>query len=111
MKEINNSSDFILTLTITDADNVPIPYTEVDWEAQYYTTGGNVYKVGCTNGLLSSNCEIVGTSVNIYVNKFNWGRGGIVRRKIHVSFPDERFSDGRMDVFVKEQPTDFSIVL
>lgn len=110
MKEASNGSDFIIITSIKDEDGVPIPYLEVDWELQYYTFPGVVYKASCKDGILSSNCSIVDGKIEIYVNKFSWGRAGTIRRKVQVSFSDSRFMDGRFDYNSPESLTEIKIV-
>jgi hypothetical protein len=108
--EVNNRDDFTIKLTIKDQDGVIIPYTEIDWEAHYYTIPANIFKVECKNGALSSNCEIIDGTVNIYVDNFNWGRSGPLKRKVFVSFPNPSFPDGKVDVSTKEQITAITII-
>ena len=110
MKEVSNGSDFIIRTSIKGDDGLPIPYLEVDWEINYYTFPGVVYKASCKDGILSSNCSVVDQKIEISVNKFSWGRTGPVKWKVHVSFIDQRFMDGRVDVTTPESLTEFKIV-
>lgn len=108
--EVNNRDDFKIKLIIKDQDGVVIPYTEIDWEAHYYTVPNIIMKVGCKNGIMSPNCEIIDETVNIYVDNFNWGRTGVLKRKVYVSFPDQDFPDGKVDVSTKESNTEITII-
>lgn len=110
MQEISNRSDFIIKTKILDNDSLPIPYLEVDWAIYYYTYDRVVLHVACEGGILTPNCNIVDNIIEIYVNKFDWGRTGQVKRKVHVSFVDNRFADGRVDVTTPEEVTKFKIV-
>ena len=80
MTEIQNGTDFILTFQIKDKDGLVIPYTQVDWEVCYFTSPKYMLKASCTNGVLSSGCEVDGDDVKVYVNNFNWGCLGQISR-------------------------------
>jgi len=108
--EINNGDDFKILLKIKDPDGVVIPYTEVNWGVHYYTTPDNIFKVESRNGELSPNCEIVGDEVNVWVDNFYWGSTGFLKRRVFVSFADEKFPDGRADVSTKEYKMNVKII-
>ena len=96
--EINNGDDFIINLIIKDADGVVLPYSEIDWEAIYYTSKSYPLIAKSVNGVLSSNCQIVGDTIKIFVNNHNWGLKGSIYKTIKVAFIDGRFIDGKADV-------------
>lgn len=110
MIEIVNGCDFVMRVRILGSDLSPIPYLELDWTVQYYTYPGVVLEASCKDGVLSHNCNVQDSFIEIYISKFNWGRVGNVRRKISVSFPDSRFLDGSATIITPESITQIKII-
>lgn len=98
MIEIENKTDFITTFTIVDKDDVVIPYLEVDWVFQLYTTLNRRFEVRCKDGVLSDNAEIQGNDVVCYVNGFDFGCKGDLYSRSYVRFPHPKFADKHMDL-------------
>lgn len=110
MVEIVNGSDFKITATLKDKDGVVIPYTQLDWEILYYTNLNYILKVYNKNGVLSSNCEIVGDEIIAHINSFNWGVKGQIWRQVKCSFIDSEYPDGKATISVKPVLIDYKII-
>ena len=97
---LNNGDDCETTLKIKDKDGVIIINdTEVnqliDFQVTYYTTPQYEFTVGRTNGILTENCKVIGDTVHVYINDFNWGKKDRAKLKVQVSWPDTNFADNK----------------
>lgn len=103
---LNNGDDCETTLKIKDKDGVIIINdTEVnqliDFQVTYYTTPQYEFIVGRTNGILTENCKVIGDTVHVYINDFNWGKKDRAIVKVKVAWPDSNYSDGQKSVSYK----------
>lgn len=106
MKYVNMESDFTLRMKLFDYEGAPLDILKdptIDFRLIFHTDGSSTYEAGRVNSKLK-NMKIVGDdySAEVYFDKYELS-AGLLRCKIIVDTPDEKFEDEAQRLVVNKE--------